>query len=431
VRIVILGAGVIGVTTAHYLARAGHDVVVIDRQPQVGLETSFANAGEISPGYASPWAAPGMPSKALKWLFMRHAPLIIQPKPDPAMLSWLLHVLKNCNARSYAINKGRMVRLAEYSRNVLRALRQELRIEYDGRSLGTLQIFRTQQQIDGIEKDTAVLARDGVTFEVLDRDGCLRVEPGLAAAAQSVAGGLRLPGDETGDCFKFTSKLADHSRTLGVTYRLNESVAAIERAGSKVSYVTTDKGVHFADAFVVALGSYSRALLKTLGIRIPVYPVKGYSITASIRNAADAPQSTVMDETFKVAITRLGDRIRVGGMAEISGFDSRLPDSRRRTLIHSAAGLFRDAADWNATSYWSGLRPMTPDGTPIVGATELDNLYVNTGHGTLGWTMACGSARVLADLMSDKRPDIDVSDLSIARYRAGEATAGRRMSSKK
>jgi D-amino-acid dehydrogenase len=417
-RVAVLGAGVIGVTTAYYLARAGHEVTLVDRQAGPGLETSFANAGEISPGYASPWAAPDVPKKALMWLFMEHAPLIVRPRLDRPMFCWLFATMRNCTASAYAINKGRMVRLAEYSRDQLARLRAETGVSYDERMRGTLQLFRTQAEFDGIAKDIEVLQRDLVPFEVLDRQGCIAAEPGLAAATQSFVGGLRLPRDETGDCYTFTTALADLAAKAGVKLRFGERIEHVQLTGGRVEAVKTNLGALRADRFVVALGSHSPQVVAPLGLRLPVYPVKGYSITAPIRAAELAPVSTVLDERFKVAITRLGDRIRVGGMAELSGYELGLPRRRRETLVHSAAGLFPDAGDWSRAEFWTGLRPMTPDGTPIVGATMIPNLYLNTGHGTLGWTMACGSARVLSDIVSGVDPEIDAADLGLRRYSA-------------
>ncbi|HKE96677.1 MAG TPA: D-amino acid dehydrogenase [Povalibacter sp.] len=415
-RILVLGGGVIGVTSAWYLARAGHEVAVVDRQPGAALETSFANAGEISPGYASPWAGPGMPVKALKWLFLRHAPLVVRPMLDPAQWRWILKMLRNCTSARYALNKSRMVPIAEYSRDVLRELRAETGITYDERSQGTLQLFRTQKQLDGAADDVAVLQQLGVPYEVLDPEGCIAAEPGLADVRNIIVGGLRLPQDETGDCHKFTQRLAAMAERTGVSFRYETAIAGFERTRERISCIRTSKGALKADCYVMALGSFSTPMARALDIRLPIYPVKGYSITVPITNAAKAPVSTVMDESYKVAITRLGDRIRVGGTAELSGYNNRLHLSRRATLELSVRGLFPAASDFRDFSFWTGLRPMTPDGTPIVCASRYDNLYFNTGHGTLGWTMACGSGRVLADLISGRKPDIDVSGLSLSRY---------------
>ena len=414
-KIVVLGAGVIGISSAWYLARAGHEVTVIDRQPAPALETSFANAGEVSPGYSAPWAAPGIPMKALKWLFMKHAPLIIGARPDPAKIEWVLRMLGNCNSGAYAINKSRMVRLAEYSRDCLIALRAETGIAYDERMQGTLQLFRTQKQVDAAAKDIAVLQADGVPFEVLDAAGCIAAEPGLATSRDKIAGGLRLPNDETGDCFKFTNGLSERAEALGVTFRYGVGITRLIREGGRIAAVETTQGPVTADAFVVAMGSYSPRLVAPLGLRLPVYPVKGYSITVPITDASRAPVSTVMDESHKIAITRLGDRIRVGGMAEISGYDLTLHTKRRAALEHSVEDLFGGAGDQSRATFWCGLRPMTPDGTPVVGRTPIANLFLNTGHGTLGWTMAAGSGRVIADLVSGKATEIDTADLGFTR----------------
>ncbi|MDF0489327.1 D-amino acid dehydrogenase [Sphingomonas sp. H39-1-10] len=415
-KVIVLGSGVIGVTSAWYLARAGHEVIVVDRQAGPALETSFANAGEISPGYASPWAAPGIPRKAVKWLMMRHAPLILRPQLDMAMLRWLAAMLRNCTAERYAINKARMVRVAEYSRDCLGALRAETGITYDERMLGTLQLFREAKQLDGTAKDIAVLSEGGVPFELLDRTGCLAAEPGLANSDVPIVGGLRLPHDETGDCFKFTNRLADLAAAHGVMFQYGRTIARLESESGRISGLVTDAGRLTADAYLVALGSHSPALIRPLGLKVPVFPVKGYSITVPITDPDRAPVSTLLDESYKVAITRLDDRIRVGGMAEISGFNNHLPEARRATLEHSVGGLFPNAGDLQAATFWSGLRPMTPDSTPVIGKTALPNLFLNTGHGTLGWTMACGSGRIIADIIGGREPDIETGDLALDRY---------------
>ena len=415
-KVIVLGGGVIGVTSAYYLAKAGHEVEVIERQPGVALETSFANAGEVSPGYASPWAGPGIPQKAVKWLMMRHPPLIVRPVPDPYLLRWVFQMLTNCTGSRYAINKARMVRVAEYSRDVMKALRADTGIAYDERMQGTLQLFRTQKQVDGAYKDIAVLAEHGVAYDVLDRAGCIAAEPGLANSQADIAGGLRLPGDETGDCHVFTNRLAAMAAELGVVFRYGVSIEGLDVEGGSVKGIRTSAGTVTGDRYVLALGSFSPQLARQVGIDLPIYPVKGYSITASIVDAGAAPVSTVLDETYKIAITRLGDRIRVGGMAELSGYTDHLPPRRRATLAHCVNELFPGAGDTATASYWTGLRPMTPDGTPIIGASRLGNLFINSGHGTLGWTMACGSARVVSDVISGTQPDIDTDDLGVGRY---------------
>ena len=426
-KVVVLGGGVIGVTTAWALARQGAEVTVLERQPDVAQETSFANAGQVSPGYSTPWAAPGIPLKALRWLFQSHAPLAIRPDGSLFQWRWMAAMLANCSAGRYAVNKERMMRLSEYSRDCLRAWRAETGIAYDERSGGTLQLFRSQAQLDTAARDVSVLQECGVPFELLDAAGVARVEPALSRASVAITGGLRLPNDETGDCHLFTRRLAEHARALGVQLRTGCSVQALAHDGQRLT------GVHLTDAdgqpeqiqadrYVLAAGSYSRALLEPLGLDIPVYPVKGYSLTIPLRDASLAPQSTVLDETYKIALTRLGNRIRVGGMAELAGFDLGLNPRRRATLEKVTRELF-PGGDLAQAQFWTGLRPMTPDGTPLVGATPLENLYLNTGHGTLGWTMACGSAQLLADLISGRQPAIRTEGLDMGRYGARRATS--------
>lgn len=415
-KVMVLGAGVIGVTTAHYLAEAGHEVTVVDRRDQAAEETSYANAGEVSPGYASPWAAPGVPTKALRWIFMRHAPLILNPVFDPATFSWLLGTLRNCTAARYALNKGRMVRLAEFSRDELVALRQSTGINYEHRSRGTVQLFRKPRQMDAAASDMAVLESYGIPFELLDREGCIAAEPGLKDARDRFIGGLRLPNDETGDCRLFTRRLAARLKDQGVEFLHGVTVKALEKEGDRIVSVRTDKGALTADAYVLATASHSPALARPLGLRLPIYPVKGYSITVPVADPDKAPVSTLLDETYKIAVTRLGDRIRVGGMAEIAGFDHTLPERRRATLFHTLNDLFPGAAGEGDPDFWCGLRPMTPDSTPIVGPTRIANLWLNTGHGTLGWTMACGSGRLVASQISGGPSPIDPEGLDISRY---------------
>jgi len=415
-KVLVLGSGVIGVSSAYQLALAGHDVTVVDRQPAAALETSYGNAGEVSPGYSAPWAGPGVPIKAIKWLLMQHRPLVIRPNIDLNLVRWGIAMLRNCTAARYEVNKGRMVRLAEYSRDCLKELRAQTGIRYDERTQGTLQLFRTQSQLDGTAADIEILKRYGVGFELLDRAGFIRHEPALAHVQEKFVGGLLLPGDETGDCFKFTQNLAAMAAKQGVQFRYGTRIQRLQLAGKQIDGVVTDAGTLKADAYLVALGSYSPLLLKNVGIRIPVYPVKGYSITVPITDASGAPESTVMDESHKVAVTRLGDRIRVGGTAELAGYTLKLHEARRQTLEHVVTDLFPRGGDVSRAEFWCGLRPMTPDGTPVVGATRLPNLYLATGHGTLGWTMAAGTGRVIADVISGRKPGIDMDGLTVERY---------------
>lgn len=425
-KVVVLGGGVIGVSTAWYLARAGAQVTVLERQPGVALETSFGNAGQVSPGYSTPWAAPGIPFKALKWMFQRHAPLAVRPDGSLFQLRWMARMLRNCSAGRYAVNKERMMRVAEYSRDCLRALRAETGIAYEERTGGTLQVFRTAQQLDAVQRDIAVLRECGVAFELLDRAGLARVEPALARTGGALTGGLLLPGDETGDCQIFTTRLAEAAAALGVRFRQGVQVQAVLREGDRVSGVRLGGGeVLQADRYVMAFGSYSRQALEGLGLDIPVYPVKGYSLTVPLTDETLAPRSTLLDESYKIAMTRFDRRIRVGGMAELSGFDLRLNPARRATLEKVVGELF-PGGDLPTASFWTGLRPMTPDSTPIIGATPLTNLFLNTGHGTLGWTMACGSGKLVADIVMGRQSEISTDGLGMARYArsGGRPTAG-------
>ncbi|HQR77840.1 MAG TPA: D-amino acid dehydrogenase [Burkholderiaceae bacterium] len=415
-RVAVLGSGVIGTAIAWYAAKAGHEVTVVDRQSGPALETSFANAGEVSPGYSAPWAGPGVPVKAIKWMLMRHSPLVIWPLLDPALWRFGARMLVNCTERAYRLNKSRMVPIAEYSRDCLKALRAATGIAYDEREQGTLQLFRTSKQLDGIGKDIEILKEYGVPFEVLDRRGFCRVEPALVHTQEKFVGALRLPGDETGDCFLFTNRLAEMARGIGVTFRFGTRIEGIDVMGGRIDGVRLGDGTLSADAYVCALGSYSTAALAPIGIRLPVYPVKGYSITVPIVDAGRAPESTIMDETHKVAVTRLGNRIRVGGTAELAGYSLKLREARRATLEHVVTDLFPGGGDLARATFWCGLRPMTPDGTPVIGPTRYPNLWLATGHGTLGWTMAAGTGRVVADLLSGRTPEIDLAGLSLARY---------------
>ncbi|PVY75608.1 glycine/D-amino acid oxidase-like deaminating enzyme [Cupriavidus alkaliphilus] len=418
-RVLVLGSGVIGVTSAWYLAKAGHEVTVVDREAGPALGTSFANAGQISPGYASPWAAPGVPLKAIKWMFQEHAPLSIRPDGTLFQLQWMWQMLLNCSAGRYAVNKERMVRLAEYSRDCIRALRAQTGIAYEGRQQGTLQVFRTDEQLQGAAKDIAVLEQAGVPYQLLSREELAASEPALAAVRHKLAGGLRLPNDETGDCALFTQRLANMAGTLGVRFLYNRSIDGLMSQGDAVTGAVVDGEPIAADLVVVALGSWSTQLVKPFlrGMsNLPVYPLKGFSITVPLSDASRGPVSTVLDETYKVALTRFNDRIRVGGMAQIVGYDRSLDPAKRRTLEHVVTDLFPGAGDVSQATFWTGLRPMTPDGTPIVGPTQVRGLWLNTGHGTLGWTMACGSGQLLSDLVSGKSPAIRADDLSVSRY---------------
>lgn len=419
-HVIVLGSGVIGTTTAWYLAQRGARVTVLERQPGPALETSFANAGQVSPGYSTPWAAPGIPLKALKWLFQRHAPLAIRADGSLFQLRWMTQMLANCSAERYTVNKERMMRLSEYARDCLRTLRADTGIAYEERSRGTLQLFRTQAQLEAAQRDIAVLQECGVPYELLGADELPQVEPALTRSRSPLAGGLRLPNDETGDCHLFTTRLTELARQAGVEFRFGVDIREILTGGGGVIGVRVGDGEHSqvlaADRYVLALGSYSRQMAAGLGLDLPVYPVKGYSLTVPLVDADGAPQSTVLDETYKVAVTRFDDRIRVGGMAELGGYDLRLNPRRRETLERVVGDLFPTGGNLPRAEFWTGLRPMTPDSTPIVGATPYPELFINTGHGTLGWTMSCGAGALVADLVTGRQPAIRHDDLALSRY---------------
>lgn len=419
-HVIVLGSGVIGTTTAWYLAEQGAKVTVLDRKSAVGMETSFANAGQVSPGYSTPWAAPGIPLKAVKWLMQRHAPLSIRPDGSLFQWQWMLQMLLNCNADRYAVNKERMLRVSAFSRECLIELRETLGLDYEQRSRGLTQLFRSEAQFDAAVRDIDVLEACGIEYELLEGDKLGIAEPALLRDGQKLAGGLRLPNDETGDCHSFTTQLAEHARAAGVDFKFDVDIDGMRVEDGVVQgmHVCIDgrKVLLRADRYVIALGSYSRPLAKSIGLDLPVYPVKGYSLTVPLLDADAAPVSTVLDETYKVAVTRFNDRVRVGGMAELAGYGTELNPRRRETLEMVLEDLYPGCGDLEQGEFWSGLRPMTPDSTPIIGETAIPGVFLNTGHGTLGWTMACGSAKLLSDIVVGKRPTIRCDDLSLSRY---------------
>jgi D-amino-acid dehydrogenase len=415
-KVLVLGGGVIGTTSAYFLAKQGHDVTVVERQENVALETSHANAGQVSYSYSSPWAAPGVPLKAIKWILSKHSPLVINPMMSAETLKFTYRMLKNCNHNSYNINKGRMLRISNYAKDCLLEIEQDTNIEYEQRKKGFLQVLRTDKQVSDTKKDIAILEQFGTEYKVLNVEGCIAAEPALKHVQHKIAGGLQFEGDASGDCFKFTNELQKKCVELGVSFEFNVAVEALNVIAGSITSVKTDKGDIVADKYVVALGSYSAKLLRPIGIDIPVYPVKGYSITMPVLNDEDAPQSTVMDETYKVAITRLGNNVRAAGTAELTGYNLSLRKKSRATVRHSVESLFPFATDMSDDQFWTGLRPMTPDGTPVIGKTPISNLFLNTGHGTLGWTMSAGSGKLIADIVSGNETAISLDGLEMSRY---------------
>jgi D-amino-acid dehydrogenase len=413
-KVLVLGAGVIGTTCAHYLAKAGHEVTVVDRQPDAALETSFANAGGVCPSFAGPWAAPGMPLKVMRWLFQRHAPLMLRPRADLMQWRWLAAFLRNCTAERFAHNKARMQRIAHYSKACLVALRQETGIAYDHGTGGVLQIFRTDEDLEGGRRSAQVLESFNVPHRLVDAREAKRIEPALADTVP-LSGGLHMPADETGDCHIFTRTLADLLRRRGIAFQFDTKVERLVVNGGRLDAVITDKGPLQADVTVVALGSEAPFLLRPLGIDLPIYPVKGYAVTLPIERDDDAPRSSVMDEHSKVMITRLGNRIRAAGVAEVGGYDRTVVQRQCEMVEQTAKELFPAAAPNSRAEYWAGLRPMTPDGPPYLGRTPIAGLMLNAGQGSNGWTQACGCGRIVADIVSGREPEIDLEGLTYER----------------
>lgn len=413
----VLGAGVVGVTSAWYLAKAGHSVTVVDRQPGPGLETSFANGGQISASHAEPWANPSTPGKALRWLGREDAPLIFRWRRfDPALWEWGLRFLRNCTAGRAAVNTERILRVAMYSRRVLADLRQETGIEYDQRRQGILHIYRDPREMALAMSSAELMSRYGLARQHKTPGECIEVEPALRPVRDQLAGGLFSPDDESGDAHKFTVGLAALAASAGVEFRLGTRIEGLTADGGKITGLTAGQGALTADAYLLCLGSYSRLLARQVGLRLPVYPAKGYSATLPIRDPAAAPTVSITDDEHKMVYSRLGERLRIAGTAELAGYDPALNAVRSRVLVARARALFPEAGDYDRADLWAGLRPVTPDSVPILGPTPLRNLFLNTGHGTLGWTMACGSARILADVISGRQPEVALNGLGLERF---------------
>jgi D-amino-acid dehydrogenase len=414
-KVLVLGAGVVGTACAYYLSKAGHEVTVIDRQPGPARETSFGNAGGVCPGFAGPWAAPGMPFKVVRWLFEKHAPLVLRPQLDVQQWKWLAAFVANCTVERFAVNKARMQRIAHYSKACLVALRHETGIAYDNGSGGVLQVFQTDEELDGAARAAKVLASFNVAHRIVTSAEAIAIEPALAKASVSLSGGLHLPDDETGDCHLFTSRLADLLAERGVAFQFDTTIRTLLTEGDAILGVLTDRGVLQADSYVVALANEAPSLLRPLGIDIPVYPVKGYAVTVEVGDPEMAPRSSVMDEHSKVMVTRLGQRIRAAGVAEIGGYDTSAAPDQAAGVLHAVEALFPQAADYRQVSYWAGLRPMTPDGPPYLGTTKFDNLVLNIGQGSNGWTQACGCGQIVADMIDRRLPAIDLDGLTLER----------------
>ena len=403
-KIVVLGAGVIGVTSAWYLTEAGHEVTLIDRHAQPGRETSFANGGQISAGHAEPWAKPAALPKILKWLGHEDAPLLFRPRLDWAQWRWGLGFLRECIPGRFARNSRVLAGLAGYSRDCLRALRSSTGIHYDELTRGILQFATREADFDVLVKQGEAMREFGAQRELKTAAECLALEPALQNSREAVLGGLYDPHDESGDAFKFTSALAEKARAGGMRFQMG-TVQALESTGDRIDAVRVGSERMQADAYVVSLGSYSPLLLRPIGIRIPVYPLKGYSITLPL-GSAEGPSVSLTDEAAKIVISRLGNRLRAAGTAELTGYDTSINATRCNAILERIRTLFPALATITAAETWAGLRPATPNNVPVIGRTRFANLFLNTGHGTLGWTLACGSGKALADIVSGRKPEV-------------------------
>jgi D-amino-acid dehydrogenase len=410
-RILVLGAGVVGTCSAWYLSEAGHRVTVIDRQPAAGCETSFANGGQISVCHAEPWANPHVFGQVWKWLGREDAPLLFRLRFDPALFAWGLRFLRECLPGRTRRNIGDIVALALYSRSHLQALRQEVELDYDALTRGILHVYTDAKEFVGAQEAARLMQELGLDRLQVDADRCVEIEPALAPARAMLVGGDYTASDESGDAHRFTQALATHCREAGVEFRHDCSIDKLVLAGGQVAGVVVDDGsskaLLNADAYVLCLGSYSPLLLKPLGIYMPVYPAKGYSVTLPLADSdCAAPFVSITDDEHKIVFSRLGQRLRVAGTAEFNGYNLELNAVRCQALIDRTHQWFPDLQLAGEAEPWCGLRPATPSNLPLIGRSPIRNLWFNTGHGTLGWTMACGSGAALADLMSGRQPDV-------------------------
>jgi D-amino-acid dehydrogenase len=421
-KVLVLGAGVIGVTTAWFLSKSGHEVTVVDRQPGAGLETSFANGGQISVSHAEPWANPAAPLKVLKWLAQEDAPLLFRLRPDLRQWLWGLAFLRECLPGRARRNIRQIVTLGLYSRATLQSLREETGIEYDHLTRGILHFYTSQAEFDAALEPARVMREHGCDIEMLDADRCIEIEPALRSARHLLVGGSMTTADESGDAHKFTLRLAALAAARGVRF-LQGNVHALARAGGRIDGVRVENQTMKADAYVVSLGAYSPLLTRPVGVDLNIYPAKGYSATVPVRDAARAFSVSLTDDEYKLVFSRLGERLRIAGTAELNGYHTGLNETRCRALLRRTEQLFPGAGDGERAEFWTGLRPATPSNVPYIGGTRYPNLFLNTGHGTLGWTHACGSARALADIVSGRLPEID---FAFCGARGGLAAAARR-----
>ena len=415
-KVIVLGAGIIGTSSAWFLNKAGHEVTVIDRQAGPALETSFANGGQISVSHAQPLANPATPLKILKWLGREDAPLLYRFRPEWLQWKWALHFLRECSPGRTADNIRQIIALCEYSRQTLQAVRAETGVEYDCLTRGILHFYTDQKEFDASLPVARMMRESGCPRESISTDEVLRIEPALAGSRHNIVGGDFTATDESGDIYKFTSGLANKAIQAGVNFQFNSQITRLIYAGSGAARKITgvevihQNGHHevlVADAFVVALGSFSVSLLEPLGINLLIYPGKGYSATYTVINPTAAPTVSLTDDGFKLVTSRLGNRLRVAGTCELNGYSRDLNDARCAAITRRTRELFPDGCDYENPVYWTGLRPMTPNNIPCIGKTNISNLFLNTGHGTLGWTMGAGSGRAIAELVSGRRPELD------------------------
>ena len=419
-KAVVLGAGVIGVTSAYYLAREGFEVEVLDRREGAALETSFANGGQLSANHCEPWAQPGVLWQGLKWLGRHDAPLLYRLRLDPALWAWTLKFLANSKEQYFWENVAKILRMALFSRKQFKELRQETGIEYDLLELGILNIYRNQTDFDVAISRVQAIGELGCERQVLDRAGCIELEPSLANSTDTLVGGTWCPHDESGDAYTFTKELEKKCIQMGVSFRYGVNVHGLNTDMWKVKSVITDAkengGEIKGDVFVLALGSHSPAAVKDMGIKLAIYPIKGYSLTMPITNTMAAPNISITDTEHKMVFTRLGNRLRAAGTAEFNGYNNEIEANRSAMTMDLATSLFPNACDETKAEFWTGLRPSTPDGVPIIGRGPQENLLLNTGHGTLGWTMAAGSGRIIASLARGVHPEVDISGIGWERF---------------
>lgn len=416
-KVLVLGAGVAGVAAAYYLWRDGHEVVVADRQSAAARETSFGNAGGLCPSFAGPWAAPGMIGKVLKMSLQRNSAIRFSLSPEPRKLAWLARWMGQCNAERFRVNKLRMQRVAHYSFACLKEIAGAgLPIDFDFHQDGTLQLFRDEAGLKAVPGITRALDEFEVPWRFLEGADAASVEPALAHTRASIAGALFLPADGSGDSYKFATGMSAYLQGQGVDFRYGVQIRRLAGQGGRIAGVETDQGTLTADAYVVALGGQSPFLLRPLGMTLPIYPLKGYSITADVTDAGRAPQAAIMDEHNKVMISRLGSRIRAAGMAELKGYGLEVDAGRVAFLTSVVREWFPQGIALDRAQPWAGLRPMTPDGPAILGRTRYDNLFLDCGHGSNGWTQACGTGKIVADIVAGRPPEVDMEGLTAERY---------------